>query len=164
MGAPRSIEDAGGVRLNLARLNSGEREVLELLAKGHTAKSIAVLTEVSEGAVNERLRSARRKTGVGSSRELARLLRDQETWTQANRDGRPGPLTPASSHPAPPEPRTPPSSKGVLLMVLALAAASAAVLLMQGAPASDPAPGSTIPWSRPPLPSACPMLGSCTSS
>lgn len=63
---------------DLHRLSAAEREVLALLAAGHTAKSIATLTGRSEGAVNERLRDARRKTGVGSSRELARLLRQQE--------------------------------------------------------------------------------------
>lgn len=49
-----------------------------LLAEGHTAKSAAALLDTSEAAVNERLREARRKTGVGSSRELARLVA-QET-------------------------------------------------------------------------------------
>ena len=60
------------------RLNATERADLALLAQGHTVKSIASLTERSIGAVNERLREARRKTGVGSSRELARLLAAQE--------------------------------------------------------------------------------------
>jgi DNA-binding CsgD family transcriptional regulator len=63
---------------DLRCLNAAEREALALLAVGHTAKSIATLTGRSEGAINERLRDARRKTGVGSSRELARLLRQQE--------------------------------------------------------------------------------------
>ncbi|CAN5360382.1 hypothetical protein BH10PSE14_BH10PSE14_28880 [soil metagenome] len=63
---------------DLRCLNAAEREALALLAVGHTAKSIATLTGRSEGAINERLREARRKTGVSSSRELARLLRQQE--------------------------------------------------------------------------------------
>ncbi|HET6407092.1 MAG TPA: sigma factor-like helix-turn-helix DNA-binding protein [Chthoniobacteraceae bacterium] len=54
---------------DLARLNEAEREALRLLAEGHTAKSIAGLTGRSVAAVNERLREARRKTGIGSSRE-----------------------------------------------------------------------------------------------
>ena len=62
----------------LARLNAAERELLILLGQGHTAKSIAVLKGLSELAVNERFRSARRKTGIGSSREIARLLVAQE--------------------------------------------------------------------------------------
>ncbi|MBN8809286.1 MAG: hypothetical protein J0I47_13775 [Sphingomonas sp.] len=64
--------------LDLTSLNAAEREALALLASGHTAKSIATLTGRTEAAVNERLRDARRKTGVGSSRELARLLRDPD--------------------------------------------------------------------------------------
>ncbi len=69
----RSAED----RHRLDRLSPGEREVLGLLARGHTAKTIATRLEISVAAVNERLRSARRRTGAGSSRELARLLAQQ---------------------------------------------------------------------------------------
>jgi DNA-binding CsgD family transcriptional regulator len=59
---------------DLSRLSDAERRTLLLLAEGHTAKSAAALLETSEAAVNERLREARRKTGVGSSRELARRV------------------------------------------------------------------------------------------
>lgn len=59
-------------------LNAAERDLLLLLGQGHTAKSIATLKGLSEHAVNERFRSARRKTGIGSSREIARLLAAQE--------------------------------------------------------------------------------------
>ena len=62
----------------MSRLNDSERAVLRLLAEGHTAKSIATTIGSTTAAVNERLREARRKTGVGSSRELARLLKAQE--------------------------------------------------------------------------------------
>ena len=58
----------------LARLSAKERDLLSLLGRGHTAKSIATLRTMSEAAVNERFRSARRKTGIGSSREIARLI------------------------------------------------------------------------------------------
>jgi DNA-binding CsgD family transcriptional regulator len=64
--------------VDLAALNDAERGALELLAEGHTVKSIADLTGRSVAAINERLREARRKTGVGSSRELARLLKAQK--------------------------------------------------------------------------------------
>jgi DNA-binding CsgD family transcriptional regulator len=74
---------------DLSRLNAAERDALLLLASGHTAKSIAALTGRTEGAVHERLREARRKTGIGSSRELARLLRQQE-----NRDDKIGMASP----------------------------------------------------------------------
>ena len=63
----------------MSRLNESERTVLRLLAEGHTVKSVATTIGSTAAAVNERLREARRKTGVGSSRELARLLRAQET-------------------------------------------------------------------------------------
>jgi DNA-binding CsgD family transcriptional regulator len=64
--------------VDFGKLNAAERTALTLLARGHTAKSIATLTDRSVGAVNERLREARRKTGVGSSRELARMFAAQE--------------------------------------------------------------------------------------
>ncbi|NJC42664.1 DNA-binding CsgD family transcriptional regulator [Brevundimonas alba] len=62
----------------LDRLNKVERELLILLGRGHTAKSIATLRGLSVAAVNERFRNARRKTGLASSREIARLLTAQE--------------------------------------------------------------------------------------
>jgi TonB family protein len=49
-----------------------------LLAQGHEAKSIASTLDLSVHTVNERLRAARRKLGVSSSREAARLLLAQE--------------------------------------------------------------------------------------
>lgn len=70
------FEQGNGVDLD--RLNEAERQVLLLLAEGHTAKSVANELGSTPAAVNERLREARRKTGVGSSRELARLLKSQE--------------------------------------------------------------------------------------
>lgn len=70
--------EQGANGVDLSRLNEAEREVLNLLAGGHTAKSIANELGSTPAAVNERLREARRKTGVGSSRELARLLKSQE--------------------------------------------------------------------------------------
>ncbi|HEY8573956.1 LuxR C-terminal-related transcriptional regulator [Phenylobacterium sp.] len=65
---------------DLARLSDSERQALRLLAEGHTAKSVARELGLTEAAVNERLRQARRKTGAGSSRELARRRKaTQET-------------------------------------------------------------------------------------
>lgn len=63
-------------------LTAPERSVLRLLAQGHTAKTVATQTGMTVDAVNERLRAARRKTGTGSSRELARLLLEQEVRDQ----------------------------------------------------------------------------------
>jgi DNA-binding CsgD family transcriptional regulator len=59
-------------------LTDREREVLRLLAAGHTAKTIAMRLGRTETSINEHLRTARRKTGIGSSRELARLLEAQK--------------------------------------------------------------------------------------
>ncbi|QDH33301.1 helix-turn-helix transcriptional regulator [Porphyrobacter sp. YT40] len=63
-------------------LSAKELEILRLLAGGHTVKSIAAQLERSEASINERLREARRKTGVGSSRELARQLAAQKIWDE----------------------------------------------------------------------------------
>ncbi len=59
-------------------LTAKEKEALRLLLNGHDAKSMARLLGLSVHTVNERLRDARRKLGVTSSREAARLLRDRE--------------------------------------------------------------------------------------
>ena len=53
--------------LDESRLTLIERSVLDLLARGHTAKNIAAETGMSVHAVNERLREARAKTGVGAA-------------------------------------------------------------------------------------------------
>lgn len=113
---------------DLSTLNLAEREVLALLAQGHTAKSIASITGRSVGSINERLREARRKTGVGSSRELARLYAAQE-----NRDeqigvgnGRPGAAIAPEAAAA--VVRGP--GKGIVLMGFALLSGIAALALV----------------------------------
>ena len=62
-------------------LTAKEKEALRLLLNGHDAKSMARLLGLSVHTVNERLRDARRKLGVTSSREAARLLREREGQT-----------------------------------------------------------------------------------
>lgn len=115
---------------DLSRLSDGERQVLALLAAGHTAKSAADATGLSVNAVNERLREARRKTGVGSSRELARLL---EGGPQENRDKQIGVPDPDQaddtlSHDPPAAGRY---RMGAFVMVVLLAAALAGIALYQ---------------------------------
>lgn len=55
-------------------LSESEKAVLRRLAHGHDVKSAAGELGISVHAVNERLRTARRKLAVSSSREAARLL------------------------------------------------------------------------------------------
>ena len=146
-------------------LNDGERQVLALLGEGHTAKSIAAITGLSVHAVNERLRPARRKTGIGSSRELARKLRadtgdaPQETWH--NPIGVADSRSEGEGRGAAPDRRGMLIAKGPLVMsALALAtAAVAAIVSLAGqhrasvdaaaerprVVATSPAAGSTIP-------------------
>lgn len=59
-------------------LTDKEKETLRLLVDGHDAKSMARHLGLSVHTVNERLRDARRKMAVSSSREAARQLRDIE--------------------------------------------------------------------------------------
>ncbi|WP_285712523.1 helix-turn-helix domain-containing protein [Erythrobacter oryzae] len=80
-------------------LSDKELEILRLLAGGHTVKSIAAGLGRSEASINERLREARRKTGVGSSRELARLLAEQKVWDRKIDLPQGPPLSEASSVP-----------------------------------------------------------------
>jgi DNA-binding CsgD family transcriptional regulator len=59
-------------------LSEREIETLRLLLAGHDAKSCARTLGLSVHTVNDRLRDARRKLGVSSSREAARLLAKAE--------------------------------------------------------------------------------------
>ena len=59
-------------------LTPKEKETLRLIGRGHDAKSMARHLGLSVHTVNERLRDARRKLDVSSSREAARLLLDSE--------------------------------------------------------------------------------------
>lgn len=67
------------MRERFGTVSEREKETLRLLLNGHDAKSIASTLGLSVHTVNERLREARRKLGVGSSREAARLLAQAET-------------------------------------------------------------------------------------
>lgn len=60
-------------------ISEREKQTLRLLLNGHDAKSIALTLGLSVHTVNERLREARRKLGVSSSREAARLLAQVES-------------------------------------------------------------------------------------
>jgi DNA-binding CsgD family transcriptional regulator len=109
-----------------AALTEKELEVLRLLAEGHTVKSIAAGLGRSEASINERLRDARRKTGVGSSRELARLLAEQKIWDRKSD------LSDAASssetRQGPPQKRGR-WSKGRMMMLIAIPLAAAGLLV-----------------------------------
>ncbi|MGH6651839.1 MAG: DUF4019 domain-containing protein [Sphingopyxis sp.] len=62
-------------------LTEKEKETLRLLVSGYDAKSMARHLGLSVHTVNERLRDARRKMAVSSSREAARQLREIERRT-----------------------------------------------------------------------------------
>ena len=61
-----------------AALTEKEKQTLRLIVRGHDAKSTARHLALSVHTINERLRDARRKLEVSSSREAARLLLDHE--------------------------------------------------------------------------------------
>lgn len=62
-------------------LTDRERDVLRLLLAGHTAKTAASALDLSVHTVNDYLRDARKKLGVTSSREAARILGEAERDT-----------------------------------------------------------------------------------
>lgn len=65
-------------------LTDKEKETLRLMVRGHDAKSMASELDLSVHTINERLRSARRKLDVTSSREAARILFESEGGTYEN--------------------------------------------------------------------------------
>lgn len=61
-----------------ATLTEKEKQTLRLIVRGHDAKSTARHLGLSVHTINERLRDARRKLAVSSSREAARMLLERE--------------------------------------------------------------------------------------
>ena len=61
-----------------ADLTDKEKATLRLMVRGHDAKSMAAQLSLSVHTINERLRAARRKLSVTSSREAARLVWEHE--------------------------------------------------------------------------------------
>lgn len=120
-----------------AALNDKEVEVLRLLAAGHTVKSIALTLGKSEASINERLRDARRKTGVGSSRELARLLDAQKIWDK-NIDLADSALPTNVSGQSPQTGRK--WSKGVLAMLVVVPIAAVGLMFAANSPIQSAAP------------------------
>lgn len=63
---------------SIESLTAKEKETLRLMVRGHDAKSMARELDLSVHTINDRLREARRKLGVTSSREAARLVFEYE--------------------------------------------------------------------------------------
>ncbi|WP_379548467.1 DUF4019 domain-containing protein [Qipengyuania sp. DSG2-2] len=87
-------------------LSEKEKETLRLIVRGHDAKSMARELDLSVHTINDRLRAARRKLGVTSSKEAARMLLEQESGSpeysayQQLGDESASADAPLSSHPA----------------------------------------------------------------
>ena len=81
---------------NYQALTEKEKQALRLIVRGHDAKSMARHLGLSVHTVNERLRDARRKLEVSSSREAARQLFETEGGDpQSLADKRIGEVAPA---------------------------------------------------------------------
>ena len=145
---------------SLEDLTVKELEILHLLTTGHTVKSIAARLGRSEASINERLRDARRKTGIGSSRELARLVEahraacnkadTQENWDR-NID---------LSVPQNPEDElalhvsiVPSRSKGRFLMLIAIPLAAGLIIMAAGSmsPSSETSAAQATDGAHMPL-------------
>lgn len=112
---------------SLGTLTDKELEVLRLLTAGHTVKSIAVRLGRSETSINERLRDARRKTGIGSSRELARYLDTQKIWDK--KIDLPTQSSATDEGLQLPNPERP-TSKGTIVMLISIFAAAAGIAMV----------------------------------
>lgn len=72
------VSTQSGMTAAIDQLTEKEKETLRLIVRGHDAKSAAIELDLSVHTINERLRSARRKLDVTSSREAARVLYESE--------------------------------------------------------------------------------------
>jgi DNA-binding CsgD family transcriptional regulator len=122
-------------------LTEKELEILRLLTAGHTVKSIAVRLGRSETSINERLRDARRKTGIGSSRELARRLDAQKVWDKKIDLSARGPTGDRSAQ-SPVLRRL--TSKGTIIMLFASAAAAAGLVFAASGSMDQAAPPPAV--------------------
>ncbi|WP_343528152.1 DUF4019 domain-containing protein [Sphingomonas sp.] len=140
----------------IAALTDKEKQTLRLIVRGHDAKSIAQNLDLSVHTINERLRDARRKLAVSSSREAARLLLDAEGGVSlpenvgdrrigedrspASADDGPAPIVGATGGV-----RRPLILMGATLMTFALGLLALAGLTHMTPPAQMTASTSTVP-------------------
>ena len=140
-------------RSALSGLSARELEVLRLLAAGHTIKTIAALIGSTETAINERLRAARRKTGIGSSRELARLLEAQKNWDRKIDLSPAGDPTNSAPQPAQAGQNW---SKGTIIMAVALPVTAIALIMAM----ASAAPQAATPVAAQAISGPSPLVGS----
>jgi len=147
----------------LSELTEREKDVLRLLAASHDAKSAAAKLGLSVHTINERLRTARQKLGVSSSRAAARLLAEAEgsaPKTFVNKDFGEAAAPPAIDNATPPA--QPPGSRqgwligGLLMSVVAITF----MIALTGRPAVVPEPSA---GARPPEPVVTPQSSPATA-
>lgn len=137
-------------------LSEREKAALRLLLIGHDAKSIANTLGLSVHTVNDRLRDARRKLGVSSSREAARRLAEMDgaapDFVRAKEIGNADAASPMERTVGPASPR--PSQHrwawftgGMLIMSLVIAAVALSTLA--GAHNSAQAPAQSASTTTP---------------
>lgn len=130
----------------LDTLTEKEKQTLRLILRGHDAKSSARELGLSVHTVNERLREARRKLGVTSSREAARRLLAEEgeptPETLGDKALGDAPESVAAAEMTASATRRPPvlAIIGVLAMSLVLAALLVPASPLSVLPAAAPAP------------------------
>lgn len=125
-------------------LTEKEKQALRLIVRGHDAKSCARELNLSVHTINDRLRDARRKLGVSSSREAARLLLAEEGFPQ-----KPVPDTigKAAAPPAGQQAGAPATRRGIARRLAGSLAGVAAVILTLSLLALVPqsAPDAVVP-------------------
>lgn len=135
-------------------LTEREKETLRLMGRGHDAKSMARHLGLSVHTVNERLRAARRKLSVSSSREAARTLLEREGadpesfgYKEMGEAGRtdPGAQADAAIDQEAPARRRTAIAIGVAAMSILIAAAAALTLLPQSTTTETAPPSSAAP-------------------
>lgn len=141
-----------------AQLTEKEKEALRLLLAGHDAKSAALELDISVHTLNDRLRAARRKLGVTTSKEAARALAEAEQPNPQSAPSEPPesfvhkPLGVREAQENPDIPTAADRSeggiiafaarrKGILIMSFTLALALAATLFV---PQSNPDPDAVV--------------------
>ncbi|WP_277970093.1 helix-turn-helix domain-containing protein [Sphingomonas echinoides] len=146
-------------RDGIGTLTEKEKQTLRLIVRGHDAKSTARSLNLSVHTINERLRDARRKMAVSSSREAARILFEAEGERSApptpelsgdTQIGEDAPSSAPDQDEAPgkgvgPAVRRPAMLIGVLVMTLALALLALLAMPHSAPPVPPPADSAKAP-------------------